>query len=57
MLKIEESLKDDDIQISLNLLSNIVAVLFGYDNFDELLADKNFNNEVLDKVEFIYYDD
>lgn len=57
MLKIEESLKDDEIQISLNSLSNIVAALFGYDNFDELLADKDFNNEVLDKVEFIYYDD
>jgi len=57
MLKIEESLKEDGIKVSLQSLSNIVSALFGYENFDELLLDKNFNNEVLDKVEFIYYDD
>ncbi|WP_312229236.1 hypothetical protein [Pseudescherichia sp.] len=57
MLKIEESLKEDDIKISLQSLGNIVAALFGYDHFDELLADKNFNNENLDKIEYVYYDD
>ncbi len=57
MLKIEESLKEDGIKISLQSLSNIVSALFGYENFEELLSDKDFNNEVLDKVEFVYYDD
>ncbi|WP_251847195.1 hypothetical protein [Enterobacter hormaechei] len=57
ILKIEESLKNDGIKISLQSLSNIVSVLFGYEDFEELLADKNFNNETLDKIEFIYYDD
>ncbi|WP_350422240.1 hypothetical protein, partial [Escherichia coli] len=57
ILKIEESLINDGIKISLQSLSNIVSVLFGYKDFEELLADKNFNNETLDKVEFIYYDD
>ncbi|MER2764056.1 hypothetical protein ABTZ47_26645, partial [Escherichia coli] len=56
-MKIEESLINDGIKISLQSLSNIVSVLFGYKDFEELLADKNFNNETLDKVEFIYYDD
>lgn len=57
MLKIEESLNEDDIKISLRSLGDIVAALFGYENFNELLADKDFNNENLDKVEFVYYDD
>lgn len=57
MLKIEESLREDDVIVSLNTLGSIVAAIFGYETFEELLNDKNFNNEVLGKVEFIYYDD
>ncbi|HHX8938958.1 TPA: hypothetical protein ACVPL5_000846 [Yersinia enterocolitica] len=57
MLKIEESLSEDAIKISLNALGSIVAALFGYENFEELLNDKNFNNETLGKVEYVYYDD
>lgn len=57
MLKIEESLSEDAIKISLNALGAIVAALFGYENFEELLNDKNFNNEALGKVEYVYYDD
>jgi len=57
MLKIEETLSEDAIKISLNALGSIVAALFGYENFEELLNDKNFNNEALGKVEYVYYDD
>ncbi|MFU0912374.1 hypothetical protein [Kluyvera intermedia] len=57
LLKIEESLNDDGISISLNALGGIVAAIFGYDNFESLLNDKNFNNETLGKVKFVYYDD
>lgn len=57
MLKIEESLSEDDIHVSLTALGSIVAALFGYDNFDTLLNDNNFNNETLAKVKYIYYDD
>ncbi|MBN7764351.1 hypothetical protein H5A40_00940 [Pectobacterium brasiliense] len=57
MLKIEKSLSEDAIKISLNALGSIVAALFGYETFEELLNDKNFNNEVLEKVEYVYYDD
>lgn len=57
MLKIDESLNDDNIKTSLRSLGNIVAALFGYENFDALINDENFNNETLAKVEFVYYDD
>lgn len=57
LMKIEESLSDDDIKISLNSLGSIVAALFGYDNFEGVLNDKNFNNEILSKVKYVYYDD
>ena len=57
MFKIEESLSEDDIHVSLNALGAIVAALFGYENFDELLNDNNFNNETLAKVKYVYYDD
>lgn len=57
MLKIEESLKDDGVYISLKCSGEIIAVLFGYKNFDELLADEKFNNDVLEEVKYIFYDD
>lgn len=57
MLKIEESLSEDAVNISLNSLGSIVAALFGYESFEELLNDKNFNNETLGKVDYVYYDD
>lgn len=56
MLKIEESLKDDDIDISIKSLGAIVSALFGYKNLEELLGDSNFNNENLERVKYIYYD-
>ncbi|MBC3436801.1 hypothetical protein N5E96_20425 [Pseudomonas mosselii] len=56
MLKIEESLKDDDIQLSLAGLGEIVAMVFGYENFHSLIHDENFNNKTLSLVSYIYYD-
>lgn len=57
MLKIEESLSQDDIKISLKALGSIISALFGYENFESLLNDNDFNNENLAKVKYIYYDD
>lgn len=54
---IAESLKDDDIQVSFATYGEIVAALFGYDDFESLLNDKQFNNETLEKVKYVYYDD
>lgn len=57
MLRIEESLSEDNIKISLKALGDIVAAIFGYESFEELLNDENFNNETLEKVKYVYYDD
>ncbi|MEE8729046.1 MAG: hypothetical protein SOI28_11950 [Rahnella inusitata] len=57
MLKIEGSLIQDGVRISLKALGDIVAALFGYENFEALLHDKNFDNDALAKVEYVYYDD
>lgn len=57
MLKIEESLKQDGVYISLKCSGEIISALFGYKNFDDLLADEKFNNDVLEDVQYIFYDD
>lgn len=56
MHKIEEGLKEDGIQLSLAGLGNILAMVFGYDNFESLVHDENFNNKTLAQVSYIYYD-
>lgn len=53
---IEESLKDDEIFLSLNGLSEIVAMVFGYQTFQTLIDDDNFNNKTLAHVSYVYYD-
>lgn len=55
--KIDESLRQDEINISIKSLGNIVAALFGYENIESLLEDDNFHNEIIDKIEYVYYDD
>ncbi|WP_312754467.1 hypothetical protein, partial [Escherichia coli] len=45
------------IHVSLKTLGSIASSLFGYTDFNELLDDKNFNNETLSKVKYVYYDD
>lgn len=56
MLAIEESLKADEIQLSLTALGEIVAMIFGYSSFYSLVHDENFNNDKLSQVSCIYYD-
>lgn len=56
MLAIEESLKADGVQLSLKGLGEIVAMVFGYEDFHTLVHDENFNNERLSQVIYIYYD-
>jgi hypothetical protein len=56
MLAIEESLKEDGVQLSLAGLGETVAMVFGYESFHSLINDENFNNERLSQVSYIYYD-
>lgn len=54
---IDKSLREDEINVSIKTLGDVVAALFGYESFESLLDDDNFNNENVDKVEYVYYDD
>lgn len=54
--KLAENLKFDDIQLSIEGLGAVVAAVFGYDSFQEILNDESFNNESFSKIEYIYYD-
>lgn len=56
MLAIEESLKEDGVQLSLAGLGEVVATMFGYKDFQSLLGDEDFNNSTLYKVVYILYD-
>ncbi|WP_223437501.1 MULTISPECIES: hypothetical protein [unclassified Pseudomonas] len=56
MQTIEESLKGDEIYLSLDGLGEIVAMIFGYKSFYTLVHDENFNNKTLAQVSYIYYD-
>lgn len=55
--KLSTSLRDDDIHMSLEGLSECVAAIFGYSDFQQLLDDKNFTNENLEKTKYILADD
>jgi hypothetical protein len=54
---LSSSLKDDGIVLSINGLSSCVAALFGYEKFNDLINDKNFNNENLNQLRYILLND
>lgn len=54
---ISDSLKQDGIILSVSASCEVVAVIFGYENFMSLLNDNEFDNENLSSVKYIYYDD
>ncbi|USE69718.1 hypothetical protein CTT31_11525 [Pseudoalteromonas maricaloris] len=56
MTQVEESLKQDGVQLSIKAYGEIIALLFGYESFEGLLADEDFSNEILAEVKYVYYD-
>jgi len=56
MHDISESLRRDEVVMSLESLSSCVAIIFGYDDFESLLEDKNFTNRNLKKLKFVILD-
>ncbi|WP_299802779.1 GntR family transcriptional regulator [uncultured Shewanella sp.] len=55
MSLISDSVKQDGVNLSLSVASELVAAIFGYEDFKSLLDDENFNNESLSSVKYIYY--
>ena len=54
---LSKSLKEDEIVLTFFSLSECIAALFGYASFQELINDKNFNNERMSELKYIYLDD
>lgn len=54
---LSSSLKNDGIVVSTNAIASCIAAIFGYDNFDSLLQDKNFTNETVKDLKYIYLHD
>lgn len=53
---LESAMKLDKIYLSLTTSAEIVAAIFNYENFEELIRDQSFNNEDLSKVEYLLCD-
>jgi len=56
MYFISQSLREDNIILSLDGLSNTAAALFGYTGAKEMMDDERFNNETLDDIKYLYQD-
>ena len=53
---LSESVKADDVVMSLSGLTCCVATTFGYENFSALLNDKKFTNENLELLKYVLLD-
>ncbi len=53
---LSESVKSDDVVMSLNALTRCIATVFGYNDFNALLNDKKFTNENLEQVKYVLLD-
>jgi hypothetical protein len=53
---LSKSLADDGIALTYKSLTEIIAAVFGYKDFDALLDDKSFHNEGLKKLKYILLD-
>lgn len=51
--RLSEALREDHIVMSLQGLSETVAAIFGYDNFEQIINDENFTNENLEKLKYV----
>ena len=52
---LDDGLKDDGVILSFEQITSIIAILFGYSNFEQLVNDPQFNNETIDKLLGVLY--
>ena len=57
MHKLAANLQKDDLTMSFDGLSECIAAIFGYRNFQQLLDDKNFTNENFKRMKYVIADD
>ncbi|MDE1309550.1 cell envelope integrity protein TolA [Vibrio aestuarianus subsp. cardii] len=56
MNTLSDSLNDDERRYSLFHLSEIIAVTFGYKDFDQLINDESFTAKNIKKIKYLSYD-
>lgn len=56
MHMLSQSLRDDNITLSLDGLSNTVAASFGYSNEQAMMGDEGFSNEGFQRIKYLYHD-
>jgi len=49
------ALKADDVTLSFEQVTSIIAIMFGYSSFEQLVNDPQFNNETIDELLGIFY--
>lgn len=57
LLKLSTALRQDHICLSLEGVAECVAAIWGYKSFQDLLNDKKFTNESLEKVKYVLASD
>ncbi|WP_417439942.1 hypothetical protein [Idiomarina abyssalis] len=55
--RLSKSLRTDEVTMSLEGLSSCIAAIFGYNDFQQLIDDKNFTNEGFEQLEYVLFDD
>lgn len=53
---LNQSLKEDELLISLDGLSASIAALFGYEDAREMMNESNFSQDGLQKVKYLFHD-
>lgn len=51
--RLSGALREDNIVMSLEGLSETVAAIFGYDNFEQLINDEDFTNDNLERLKYV----
>lgn len=53
---LDDALKADGVILGFGQITSIIVILFGYESFEELANDPQFNNETIDKLLGVFYD-
>ncbi|WP_397471945.1 hypothetical protein [Rheinheimera sp.] len=54
--RLSGALREDNIVMSLEGLSETVAAIFGYDNFEQMINDEDFTNDNLERLKYVLAD-
>ena len=53
--KLSIIIEEDEIILPFDCYGEIVSMIFGYENFGELISNEKFNNNVISKLKYVYF--